>query len=190
MSAFGTIVGHSYLSAILLSLATLIALPPAPGWINKVLGKSQLKHLFGDKAALVASIALYAVGISVFDDVQTAAVDVAQVQPAQADEFLEIDIEGFRTIFNQSIDSIGLNTGYYIDSINVMSGPVNDTFLYSFKGVPVSMTGAMEKNGTQLKNVIVIYKPDDSDSVYGALAVMGNLVITLSPELSKEDRGN
>lgn len=101
---------------------------------------------------------------------------------------LGMTFEQFKTAYNATIAENFSETGWNLSETKLRSGEYKDTFMYKFND-NVALMGAAEKNSGMMKEVMVFTVSQKQADIEKALAAYVTLMLTLSPELTVEQRG-
>ncbi|WP_016857267.1 hypothetical protein [Candidatus Williamhamiltonella defendens] len=206
LTALGACSKGSWMEGIFLALAAFLALPAANQWMNKVASQREIDQgkepspplKLGGGIAISLVVAI--MGIIFFSSgKETHSQDTASLSQAKqatknqkvsAEKITPlIHLDQFRSDFNDFLSDIGLYNEYAIGELNHTTGPVNDTFKYSFSN-SIRMLGTLQKDKKILKDVIIISIPKGlKEETFITLMIIGALIGTLSPDLEKNDRG-
>lgn len=101
---------------------------------------------------------------------------------------LGMTFEQFKTAYNANIAENFSVTGWDISETKLKSGEYTDTFMYKFNE-NVALLGSAEKNSGTMIEVMVLEISHKQADIEKAMAAFVNLMLTLSPELTVEQRG-
>lgn len=96
--------------------------------------------------------------------------------------------EQFKAAYNAMITENFPSTGWDISSVTLESAKDKDVFIYKFDD-NVGLMGATDKNSGMVKEVLVVLVPKTQNEMGKALLAYVTLMLTLSPELTVEQRG-
>ena len=107
---------------------------------------------------------------------------------ANAQPVLNFDGPSFRQAFNNSGKK--LETTIRITTVSYQSGSVRNSMKANLNSAILSMIGSLEKKSKKLSSVTLIIAPNgDDDNVIEMVLGMGQLIATIDPKLSPEQRG-
>lgn len=101
---------------------------------------------------------------------------------------LGMTFEQFKAAYNATIAENFPQMGWDLSETKLRSWEDKDTFMYKFND-NVALMGAAEKNSGMMKEVMVLTVSQKHEDIEIALAAFVPLMLTLSPELTVEQRG-
>lgn len=102
---------------------------------------------------------------------------------------LGMTFEQFKAAYNAMIAENFPSTGWDISSATLKNVEDKDIFIYKFND-NVGLMGEIDKNSGMVKEALVAFIPKTKSETENALVAYVTLMLTLSPELTVEQRGD